>query len=114
MYKEAINQLKYYPQAVTIELDTYRRVRGCPGKVKTVTRTTTGVGFFDVDRDRWVIWYAGTRGAIYETNHSDPRRVWVCRSLSLSARPMWLDRAAIRFSDFRNATDADRKAVFGS
>lgn len=103
---------KLFTKAVTIELDTYRRVRGKPGQVKTVTRTTVGVGSQQED-GTWVVFYAGTRGAIYESRHTDPSRVWVCRALSLSAKPMILDRAAIRFSDFRDATDADRKAVFG-
>lgn len=109
---EADYTAKFYNTAVTIELSTYKRVRGT-GKVVLTTKTVTGVGHRDEARDRWVIYYAGPRGAIYETIHTDPRRVWVCRSLTLSAKPMWLDRAAIRFNDFRPATDADRKAVFG-
>jgi hypothetical protein len=102
----------YFPAAVTIELDRFSRVRGKPGQVKTVTRTTTGVGHYDEARKRWVFWYAGARGAVYESNHSDPRSVWVCRSFSPSARPMYLDRAAIRFSNVRPATETDLKVVF--
>jgi len=99
-----------YTKAAMVELTTYKRIRGT-GAVTTVTRAVTAVGF--QDGEAWVLFYAGPRGAIYETRHTDPSRVWVCRALSLTARPMTLDTAAIRFSNFRDATDADRSEVFG-